>query len=215
MYHLTHPRCIPLAPSMVARLVAALLQISRCWRALSEHEHFCRLTTPEKLQMINHRPLQPVAVHLVRFVTTFCVAKFFEMLHAHVYVAPGMVSSCRVQPTVTLLLYHYNSSGSRSSYHLRQGSYHKYRKLQPHIPTMKARAQTERPRVSPSPEIRESRVDVHNNAIPNGRCPENGIIPGAYFRAMNSENQIVFTTVLRYDFEGMDAGSRRFLSLTH
>ncbi|CAM9396888.1 unnamed protein product [Ectocarpus fasciculatus] len=39
--------------------------VSACWRALSEHEHFCRLTTPEKLQMINHRPSQPVAVHLM------------------------------------------------------------------------------------------------------------------------------------------------------
>lgn len=40
-------------------------QVTACWRALSEHEHFCQLTTPEKLQMINQRPLQPVAVHLV------------------------------------------------------------------------------------------------------------------------------------------------------
>ncbi|CAM9736072.1 unnamed protein product, partial [Ectocarpus sp. 12 AP-2014] len=39
--------------------------VSACWRALSEHELFCRLTTPEKLQMINHRPSQPVAVHLM------------------------------------------------------------------------------------------------------------------------------------------------------
>lgn len=40
-------------------------KVSACWRALSEHQYFCRLTTPEKLQMINHRPRQPVAVHLV------------------------------------------------------------------------------------------------------------------------------------------------------
>lgn len=46
-------------------IFAILLKVSACWRALSEHEHFCKLTTPEKLQMINHRPLQPVAVHLV------------------------------------------------------------------------------------------------------------------------------------------------------
>ena len=41
------------------------MQVTACWRALSEHQHFRQLTTPEKLQMINHRPSQPVAVHLV------------------------------------------------------------------------------------------------------------------------------------------------------
>ncbi|CAM9367903.1 unnamed protein product, partial [Scytosiphon promiscuus] len=64
--------------------------VSACWRALSEHEQFSRLTTPEKLQMINHRPSQPVAVHLMiedchrRFRDDEQVEELIELLETHV-----------------------------------------------------------------------------------------------------------------------------------
>eukprot|EP00752_Nemacystus_decipiens_P010306 g9182.t1 len=63
--------------------------VSACWRALSEHQHFRRLTTPEKLQMINHRPLQPVAVHLMiedchrRFRDDALVEELIALLEKH------------------------------------------------------------------------------------------------------------------------------------
>ncbi|CAM9257302.1 unnamed protein product, partial [Ascophyllum nodosum] len=65
-------------------------KVSACWRALSEHEHFCKLTTPEKLQMINHRPLEPVAIHLMiedchrRFRDDRIVDDLIELLRNHV-----------------------------------------------------------------------------------------------------------------------------------
>ncbi|CAM9673006.1 unnamed protein product [Pylaiella littoralis] len=63
--------------------------VSACWRALSEHQYFCRLTTPEKLQMINHRPRQPVAVHLMiedchrRFRDDELVEELIALLETH------------------------------------------------------------------------------------------------------------------------------------
>ena len=57
---------VSMGGSLTVKSPFKMLQVSACWRALSEHEHFCKLTTPEKLQMINHRPLEPVAIHLVR-----------------------------------------------------------------------------------------------------------------------------------------------------
>eukprot|EP00903_Cladosiphon_okamuranus_P010346 g9789.t1 len=63
--------------------------VSACWKALSEHQHFRRLTTAEKLQMINHRPLQPVAVHLMiedchrRFRDDALVEELIALLEKH------------------------------------------------------------------------------------------------------------------------------------
>lgn len=62
--------------------------LSACWRALSEHPHFCRLTAPEKLQMVNHRPLQPVGVHLMvedchRRFKDELVEELIELLEEH------------------------------------------------------------------------------------------------------------------------------------
>lgn len=80
--------------------VVLTVKVSACWRALSEHQHFCRLTTPEKLQMINHRPLQPVAVHLVSgqtLTTPDCRESRQTMLRHH----------------VTLLMYRWSGSMER------------------------------------------------------------------------------------------------------